>query len=143
MRKYYLFLIRDDIKDNYINSEENLYSILYEIYKLNLDNIYYGISIYNQICNVFDKEIINNYLKNKNKKFIKCINNKFFINDIKIHEKSCIQVNNSCIVIKSNCNYPNSLKIFRWYSFNIFICDFENKDYFWIIPKNEKIKSYS
>lgn len=132
MRKYYLFIIKNDFSKVYKNNAHTLYVTLDNIYKLKNRNFIYGISIYNQLCQVFDADIIDNYLSNKSKKYIKKYHNKFFINDVYAREKTCIQVNHSCIVIKTNSNIPYALRIFSWYSNNIFVCDFVNNDYFWL-----------
>ena len=143
MRKYYLFIIRKDFYSIYKDNASILYLTLENIYKLKNKNFTYGISIYNQLCQTFNVSIINNYLKNKNKKYIKKYNSKFFINDVYAGQKTCIQVNYSCIVLKTNSNMPYVLQIFKWYNANIFVCDFENKDYFWLnefalnLPKYE------
>lgn len=132
MRKYYLFLIRNDFHDVYKKNSYTLYVTLANIYKLKNKNFCYGISIYNQLCQTFDVDVINNYFVNKNRKYIKKHNNKFFINDIYIKQKTCIQINHSCLVLKSNSNMPYVLQVLKWYSPNIFVCDFNNNDYFWL-----------
>lgn len=143
MRKYYLFIIRNDFCEVYKNNAHTLYVTLDNIYKLKNRNFDYGISIYNQLCQVFNTDIIDNYLSNKSNKYIKKYHNKFFINDVYAKQKTCIQVNHSCIVIKTNSNIPYALRIFKWYSNNIFVCDFVNNDYFWLndyvihLPKHE------
>ena len=144
MRKYYLFIIRKDLCSIYKKNTKNLYLTLDNIYRLNFDSYRYGISIFNQLCQVFDTNIIIDYFNKKNKKYIKKYGNKFFINDIYAHEKSCIQINHSCIVLKSNCNMPYVMNIFKLYNTNIFVCDFENSDYFWLTDtvNNFKINEY-
>lgn len=132
MRKYYLFIIKKDFSNVYKNNANTLYITLDNIYKLKNKNLIYGISVYNQLCQVFDVDIIDNYLSNKSRKYIKKYHNKFFINDVYAGQKTCIQVNHSCIVIKTNSNMPYALQIFSWYSNDIFVCDFVNNDYFWL-----------
>ena len=132
MRKYFLFIIRKDFYSVYKDNANILFLTLDNIYKLKIPNLTYGVSIYNQLCQTFNIGVINNYLKNKNRKYIKSYYNKFFINDIYAKEKTCVQVNHSCIVLKTNSNMPYVLQIFKWYNQHIFVCDFENNDYFWL-----------
>ena len=139
MRKYYLFIIRNDFSEVYRNNQKTLFFTLDNIYKLKYSNVYYGLSIYNQLCQVFNPDVIINYLSKKNKKYIKKYHNKFFINDVFANERTCIQVNYSCIVMKTNSNMPYVMKIFNWYNCNIFVCDFENNDYFWLKDYTKKI----
>lgn len=47
-------------------------------------------------------------------------------------------VTSYCIKIKSNINYPSFFENINNYSDNIFVCDFINKDYFWL---NKVVKS--
>ena len=128
-RKYYLFKIKKDVINSYSNDE--LFIILKRMYYLKCNN-FLGVSLFNQVCDIFDRESINSYFFNKNKTYIKFFNGKFFINDYRIGERSCVQVNNSCIVVKTNCNFPYLLKIFLLCSKNIFVCDFVNEDYFFL-----------
>ena len=139
MRKYYLFIIKKEFYELYLKNIETLYFILENIYYLNKNDFSFGFSIYKQLCEPFNKNVLINYFNNKNKRYIKKFNNKFFINDVYAGEKSCIQINKSCIVIKTKQNLPYALKIFKWYNNYIFVCDFENKDYFWL--NNNKLRS--
>ena len=143
MRKYYLFIIKKEFRNVYKLNAQILYFTLENIYQLKNDYFVYGISIYNQLCNVFDTEIVSNYLIKKNKKYIKKHGNTFYVNDIYAGEKSCLQVNHSCIVLKTHCNLPYIMQIFKWYNDNIFVCDFENKDYFWLSDKVTKLPNYA
>lgn len=140
MRKYYLFIIKKDLCSIYRRNAKDLYLTLDNIYRLNFDSYSYGISIFNQLCQVFDTKVIVNYFNNKNKHYIKKYGNKFFVNDIYAREKTCVQVNHSCIVLKSNCNFPYVMNIFKWYNNNIFVCDFENNDYFWLTETFNNLK---
>lgn len=90
----------------------------------------YGISVFNQLCNVFDKSSIDNYFINKNSRYIKKVKGVFFINDYRIGQRSCLQVNNSCIVVKTNCNFPYFFNVLMLCSDNILVCDFYSDDYF-------------
>ena len=42
-----------------------------------------------------------------------------------------------CIIVKTKNKKNNIFKIFNIYNRDIFVCDFENKDYYWL---NEYLK---
>ena len=127
MRKYYLFLIKQNSKEIYLKNNLVLYQTLFNLYKLKLDDCRIGISIFNQICDIFNKEIIINYMKDKYNLKIK---DKYLLTNTK--ENILIKLNHSCVIIITDCNIPNILKTLYLYSKNIFVVDFQNEDYFWL-----------
>jgi hypothetical protein len=58
------------------------------------------------------------------------------IKNLYFDEISKLTVYNSHIKIKTNINYPTFIDSLRNFEKNIFVCDFINKDYFWL----DKIK---
>ena len=134
MRKYYLFVIKNDYQQIYKNHSYVLFKTLENLKGTIPVNFPYGISLYEQLCQTFHSDILNNYIKRKFK--CKKINKKI----IKINsmvENTYIQVNKSCTIILTNLNIPPVFRIFDIYNKRIFVCDFENQDYFWL---NEQIK---
>lgn len=130
MRKYYLFSIKKDFYNSYHNNSNILYKTLSNLYYLNHQNMSYGISIYNQICDVFKIEIFMNYFHSKNGFYIKKKNKKILVNNMFDREQYVIEINYSCIIICTD-TLPRVLKLFNYYNSRIFICDFANNDYFW------------
>jgi len=122
MREYNLFIVKKELVYLYQNNPEILFKILYNLYKLKRC-FNYGVSLYNQLCLPFEVEIISKYLSDKynleNKK-------DFYING------TLIKLKPSRVIVKSQYNLPNIIKIFNYYSHNIFVCDFNKKDYFWL-----------
>lgn len=137
MRKYYLFLIRKEYFEQYKNKSYVLYKIFENLYELKPYDFSYGINIFNEICLLFPKTLLNNYIDKKipykkiDEENIK-IDSKF--------EETYLRIMNSCIVIKTSVNMPQILKIFNIYSKYIFVCDFISEDYFWL---NNQIKRTS
>ena len=134
MRKYYLFVIKNDYQQIYKNHSYVLFKTLENLKGTIPVNFPYGMSLYEQLCQTFHSDILNNYIKRKFK--CKKINKKI----IKINsmvENTYIQVNKSCTIILTNLNIPPVFRIFDIYNKRIFVCDFENQDYFWL---NEQIK---
>ena len=128
MRKYYLFIIKKEFYNVYKDKSYVLYKILENLHNLRTYDFSYGIKIYKELL-PFAVKVINNYLNKKIKH--KKINDKI----IKIEsnfEDTYMQVNYSCIVIKTSVNIPQIMKILNIYNKSIFVCDFNNIDYFWL-----------
>ena len=129
MRKYYLFIIKLEYTKKYKNKSYVLYKILENLYNLKTYDFSYGVNIYKQICLPFAVKVLKNYINKRihhkkiNDKIIK-IKSKF--------ENTYLQINYSCSIIKTDVNTPQIFKIFNIYNKNIFICDFQNNDYFWL-----------
>lgn len=139
MRKYYLFIIRNDVHKIYENHSLSLYKILENLYKLKLSDISYGLSLYHAICQTVNVDVINSYLENKYSKMITSQNNRHIIKATKKINNILIEVNYSCIIVLTNLNFPRILKTFNYYSKHIFVCDFYNQDFFWL---QEQTSSY-
>ena len=129
MRKYYLFIIKDEYYNKYQYSPYILYKALYYLYKMNKYDLENGLYLYNKICNIVGKTVILNYIKNKFE--YKNYSDKI-IRLNSVLEKTYIQVNYSCIIVMSNINHPYIFKILNIYNKNIFVCDFNNRDYFFL-----------
>lgn len=136
MRTYYLFMIKPEYYTLYKNDPSVLYQTLYNLYHLEKSNFSYGISLFQSLCQIFSVKLLKNYIQSKYKYDIvgKKMNLHFPF------EKVQVQINYSCVIIKSNVNFPEILKVFYIYDKKIFVCDFENKDYFWLSKQIQKIK---
>lgn len=130
MRKYYIFMIRAEFYKIYKNNSLVLYKTLENLYRLKLDNFGYGLSIYNQLCLTFNTDVLNNYF---NRKFDNYKHSKHFITD----EKTIIEVHRSCVIVLTEYNIPQVLRYLLLYNKYLFVCDFNNKDYFWLINQYE------
>ncbi len=128
MRKFYLFRIQKKYQGETPDDLKSLYTILENLYYLNTNKLNFGLSIYNQLCKKFDKNKILQYFKDR------FPNNTIFKNRviIKGNEKSLISINESCIVLYTNASISSVLKYLNLFDNNIFVCDFDNKDYFWL-----------
>ena len=131
MRTYYLFDIKESVLKNYKNNYDELYELLESIYKLKNEDLILGYDIFSKIVNPIDKDLMSNYIKNKNlesENYI-CYNYTHIINDFYNDESTKMHINNSHIKIKTNKNAPSFFYNIRNFD-NIFVCDFYNKDYF-------------
>lgn len=129
MRKYYIFMIKDNYYQKYQYSPYLLYKALYYLYKMNKYDLENGIYLYNKFCNIVGRNVILNYIKNK---FDYTMYSSKIIKLNSILEKTYIQVNYSCIIILTNVNSPYIFKILNIYNKKLFVCDFQNKDYFFL-----------
>lgn len=140
MRVYYVFKINKYFSYIYINKPYKLYKMVEEIFHVNNYDMILSYKIYEQVAIVFNKEEFNKYLKN-----IYSLNNYYLTNKSSHiysnnNEYSKLVVNNSNLKIKTNVNNPIFFKDIVNYTDNIFVCDFINKDYFWLdkIIKNDR-----
>ena len=131
MRTFYLFDVKENILKNYRNNYEELYSLLESINYLKTEDIILGFNIYQRIVNPMKKEEYNDYIKKNNlgKENYICYNYTHTINDFYFNESTKMIINNSHIKIKTNKNVPSFFYNIRNFK-NIFVCDFNNHDYF-------------
>ncbi|MGI6329981.1 MAG: sporulation inhibitor of replication protein SirA [Bacilli bacterium] len=141
MRTYYAFIVNEYFAGFYQSKPSSLYKIFEQIYDLGPNDIVLGYRIFEQLATPFNKDHINEYIYNKHSGELSYSKNqnKHLINNIYFSEISKIIVYNSHLKIKSNINYPTFIETIRDFEENIFICDFINKDYFWL----DKIKNDS
>ena len=123
--KYYLFVIKDDYKRH---DDAYLYSMLESLKLLNKENYNYGFSMYHSLCYFFNDSIINNYLEKKY--HLKGENHIYHFKD-----NTSLSINKSCCWIKTDKHLKALLCVFYIYHKNIFVCNFETKDYFWLKNK--------
>jgi len=131
MRTYYLFEIKENILKNYKNNYEELYNMLESINLLKTEDIILGYNLFNKLVNPIKKSEINDYIRDSyisNENYL-CFDSTHTINDFYYNETTKMNINNSHIKIKTNKNTPSFFFDIRKYS-NIFVCDFENQDYF-------------
>ena len=131
MRKYYLFIIKNDCYNTYYNNGEILYKTLENLFYMKCHNINYGLSIYNQICQTFNSDILNSYFHSRKNFFVKKRGKKILVDNYDEKEQYLIEIRNSCLIICCKKNLPKILKILNYYNSKIFVCDFNNGDYFW------------
>ena len=132
MRTYYIFNINNYFTYMYKNKPYRIYKILEEMYNVKKSDIVLSYKLFEQIAYSFNKNKLNEYVKylfKNNTSYYNRLNSHIICNN---QEYTKLTINNSNIKIKSNINYPSFLDILINYSDNIFVCDFINKDYFWL-----------
>ena len=141
MRIFYIYNVNDFFSSVYEQYPYKLYKMLESAYYTNKHNIVEACDQYEQITTNFNKLFINNYLiaNNKVDSYYYQKNNIHIISSREEYTK--LMVSSYCLKVKTNLNYPCFFNNIRTYSDNIFICDFENRDYFWLrnVRKLDKI----
>ena len=134
MRIFYIFNIKEPLYNLYYKKEYVLYDVLEELCKLNGKDVVLGYKFFNEFAVPFNKKKVNEYIYNKEKNnitYIKNLNN-HIIHDRFNNENSSLIVYNSHILLKTDNDISRFLKILQEYKNSLFICDFENHDYFWL-----------
>lgn len=124
MRKYYLFIVKEKYKN------QNVFNTLNNLYNIRENNLLYGVKLFHEICELFDKKVISSYLEVRFKTIKKIKKNQYYLNGYQ--EQDLIVLKKSAVIIITNLNFPLILRTFNIYNRNIFVCDFENRDYFWL-----------
>lgn len=131
MRTYYIFNVNKYYNYMYKDKPYKMYKIFEEIY---YSKNYNSIKIYNvleEIANPFNKIMLNEYIyyEYKLKYGYKRKENIHYLNTT---EKSILRINNYNIKIETEGNYSEFFNEINNYNNNLFVCDFENMDYFWL-----------
>jgi len=133
MRTYYIFQLKYYFYNFYEKKPYMLYKILEDIYHSNNKDIVLTYKLFDQIALPFKKNNVNDLLKKNhvNQNNYEQNLNKHYISNILTGESTSLTVYNSHLKIRTNVNYPVFLDDISFVN-NIFICDFQNKDYFWL-----------
>ena len=131
MRTYYIFNVNKYYSYMYKDKPFKMYKIFEEIY---YSKDYDSIKTYHvleEIANPFNKIMLNEYIyfEYKLKYGYKRKDNLHYLNTT---EKSILRINNYNIKIETEGNYSEFFNEISNYNNNLFVCDFENMDYFWL-----------
>ena len=133
MRTFYIFKIKKPYAILTKNNPYNLFKTIENIYYLKPNELKIGKNIFNQLRDTLNKDNVNNniYEYYKNRYDYTKFNNTHTIIDYYTKEKTKLIVNKTFMVIKSTKQIPTFLKSITNMD-NMFVCDFVNKDYFWL-----------
>ena len=143
MRKYYIFNLKNEIVNLYQDKPASLYRILENIYYMHEEDINYGFSIFKELTNKIKVLELNNdlYVKLHKELIYSKIGNEHIINDLYHDEVSILKVKNSQLKLDSNKSVSSFFKILNDINTNYFICDFKDKDFFFISEIANLIKN--
>lgn len=133
MRTFYIFNVKDEYAILTKNNPFQLYKMLDYIYHLDSSDLYRGVDMFNKITKNFNiKEIdVNLFRKYKENYFYTKFKNVHQINNIYNKEESKLIIRKKFLLLKSTVVHPSFIEDLVDYK-NVFFCDFENKDYFWL-----------
>lgn len=131
---YYIFNVKKDIAALYNNNPSSLYKILESIYYMHQEDINYGFNLFKQLTNRINVTDLNNNI------YIKChkelqyskMGDEHVINDLYHDEISVLKIKSSRIILQSNKSYSSFFKILNDYNNYFFVCDFKEKDFFFL-----------
>ncbi len=132
MRTFYVFKINKNLAILMNDTPYNLYKTLEGIYMLDACNACFGKDLLDQVIVPFDKEKYNKAIYEINKDndfYMKIGNNHKIINKYR-REETEITVKNSHILVKTNMITKNIRNFLPMR--DLFVCDFESRDYFWL-----------
>lgn len=139
MKTYYAFLVNDYFSSFYQEKPSVLYQIFDQVYQLNKDDIVLGYRIFEQISIPFDKDLLNNHFYNSHCQELSYARktDKHYYNNLYIQEDTKVLVYHSHIKFKTNIPYPTLMHSLKEFHDNVFICDFDSKEYFWLSQADE------
>ncbi len=133
MRTFYIFKINNEFATLTKNCPYNLFKSMEQIYYADKNDVSTAYNIYEQIILPLNKMKINLDLFSQYKEddhYTK-FRDTHMINNFYNDEQTKLIVNSSYMVLKSTKSSPTFLDDLRELE-NLFVCDFENKDYFWL-----------
>ncbi len=133
MRTFYIFKIKEEYAGLTKNNPYHLFKMLSYIYNLDKHDIHRGADLFYKLAEPFNsKELdIKIFKKYSDNYFYTKFKNIHQINNIYKKEESKLIVHKHFLTLKSSIIHPVFLQDLTEYS-NLFFCDFENKDYFWL-----------
>lgn len=133
-RIFYIFEVKKEIKDLYLDSPYSLFKIFNSIYYMHKEDVSYGFTLLSQLVNKNNKLELNNklYIKYHDEMYYSKIENEHIINDIYRNEVSILKVNKYNLVLESNKNYSSFLEYLLKLNNDYFVCDFLEQDFFFI-----------
>lgn len=133
MRTFYIFKINDEFVKLTKDCPYNLFKSMEDIYYTEKNNVNTAYNLYEQIVKPINKNELNQIIYNnyKDSDHYTKFNNTHMINNFYSDEQTKLIINSTFMVMKSSVNTPSFLDILKKMS-DVFICDFDNKDYFWL-----------
>lgn len=133
MRNFYIFYINKEFKILSKDNPYNLYRTMENIYYLDKQDLSIGTSLFEQVAVPFDKSEVNKFIFNNlrdNDFYMTSRNSHKMYNKYK-NETFIIETHFAYLSLKTNINKKDVFKNL-YMNPNLFVCDFENKDYFWL-----------
>ncbi len=133
MRTFYIFKIKNEYTSLTKNNPYHLFKMLAYIYQLDKNDLSKGVELFNKITDSFnEKEMDIQFFKSyRENYFYTKYRNIHQLNNIYKKESSKLIIRKKFLLLQSTVVHPSFMKELENYS-NLFFCDFQNKDYFWL-----------
>ena len=133
MRTFYIFKIKNEYASLTQNKPYHLFKLLNYIYYLDLEEASRGIELFSNLTDDFnpkelDIKLFKTYQENY---FYTKFKNVHKVNNIYKKEESKLTIRKKFLVLQSTVIRPTFLNELAKQN-NLFLCDFINKDYFWL-----------
>ena len=126
--------MRKEFKNLYSSNPGNLYNILKRLYSMKKEQLSLGFNLFSQLVEKNNKTELNkNIFIKYHKDLVYSKNgNEHIINNLYKDEVSILTVKSAYILVTVNKNYSSFFSVISEFGDEYFVCDFNNKDYFWI-----------
>jgi len=133
MRQFYIFKIKEEYATLTKKNPYHLFRTLEQIYYVDQSEIHLGMDLFEKIIaplnpRQLDIELFKKY---KDNYFYTKYRNVHQLHDVYRHEKTKLIVCKTYLALESSVPRPTFMKDLEKEN-NLFFCDFENKDYFWL-----------
>ncbi len=134
MKVYFIFDVKQEFVNLYLDNSRVLFNILRNIYFLEREEVEFGYSLFKQIINPIPKKKIDRdiFLKYHQDIPYSKRENVHYINNLYRGEVSRMIVKNSYIKVEIEQEKTSFFDILSKYSNNYFVCDFKNFDFFFL-----------
>lgn len=132
MRTFYIFKIKKHFTYLTKNSPYHLYKTIENFYYVKPRQIPFLTNAFDNLKDKINDKILNEtiYEEYKDKYTYTKYKNTHMLNDYYTKEKTRMVVDKNFILITTTKEIPTFLKVIP--KKNLFVCDFENKEYFWL-----------
>lgn len=133
MRTFYIFNINQNFYHLMKNNPYHLFRTLEDIHNFDKSEATIAHDLFETIASPINKIKVNNLI------FKECQDNDFYSKFHNVHriqnkyvpEDSTLVVNNAFLLLETNILKPSFFMDLKDYN-HLFVCDFKNKDYFWL-----------
>ncbi len=133
MRTFYIFKVKEEYAILTKNNPYQLFRMLEFIYNLDKEEISRGAELFYKMIEKLNSKSLDIQLFKKHREnyFYTKFKNIHQVNNIYKKEESKLVVHNHYLLLESTIIKPTFLEDLKSIG-NLFLCDFENKDYFWL-----------
>lgn len=133
MRTFYIFKVKEEYAILTKNNPYQLFRMLEFIYNLDKGEISKGVDLFYKLVEKLNSKALDIQLFKKYREnyFYTKFKNIHQVNNIYKKEESKLVVRNHYLLLESTIIKPAFLEDLKNVG-NLFLCDFENKDYFWL-----------